>query len=83
MFNQEMSSDATILIQDILLPIHQLVVCLQSPYLSDALNESSNSTGTRSLTFREGSAIAHWRVFEYLYTGDYSDGPSIDAMYGM
>jgi hypothetical protein len=83
MFNQETSSDAAILIQDVLLPIHQLVVCLQSPYLSDALKEASDSTGTRSLTFREGSAIAYWRVFEYLYTGDYSDSPSTDTMYGM
>lgn len=83
MFNQAMASDATVFIQDIALPIHQLVVCLQSSYLSDALQKALNSTGIRSLTFLEGSAIAHWRVFEYLYTGDYSDGPFNDTMCGM
>lgn len=83
MFNRAMASDATILIQDVSLPIHQLVVCLQSSYLCDALQKALDSTGSRSLMFQEGSAIAHWRVFEYLYTGDYSDSPSNNAMSGM
>ena len=83
MFNQAMASDATVFIQNVALPIHHLVVCLQSSYLSDALRKVLDSTGVRSLTFLEGSAIAHWRVFEYLYTGDYSDSLSNDAMCGM
>jgi hypothetical protein len=82
MFNQEALSDATVWIHSALLPIHQLVVCLQSPHLSDALQDAFDCTGVRNLTFQEGSAIAHWRVFEYLYTGDYSDRPSTDAMDG-
>jgi hypothetical protein len=83
MFNQETSSDAAVLIQDVLLPIHQLVVCLQSPYLNDALKKASGSTGTKTIIFKDVSAIAHWRVFEYLYTDDYSDSISSNAMCGM
>jgi hypothetical protein len=30
------------------------------------------------LTFDNDSGAAHWRVFEYLYTGGNSDGPSHD-----
>ncbi|KAH8716755.1 hypothetical protein GQ44DRAFT_403148 [Phaeosphaeriaceae sp. PMI808] len=77
MFNQDEFSDTTVIIQNIPLPAHQLIISLQSPYLANAIQEAFVSTGARTIVFDEGSGTAHWRVFEYLYSGDYSDNLSI------
>jgi len=72
----------TVLIQTMTLPAHEIVIGLQSPYLASAIQEALATTGNRTLVFNEGSGIAHWRVFEYLYTGGYtdcSDGSSPDG----
>ncbi|KAF2187347.1 hypothetical protein K469DRAFT_570324, partial [Zopfia rhizophila CBS 207.26] len=45
----------------------------QSPYFAKAFQEAFVEGSTGTLEFQEGSGIAPWRVFEYLYTGDYSD----------
>lgn len=34
------------------------------------------------LTFGEGSGAAYWRVFEYLYTGDYSESLPTNGLQG-
>jgi hypothetical protein len=75
MFNRDALSDVTILIQNTTLPAHEIVISLQSPYLASAIQQALISTGSRALVFQEGSGMAHWRVFEYLYAGDYTDHP--------
>jgi hypothetical protein len=83
MFNRDTLSDTTILIQNITLPTHEIVIGLQSPYLAGAIEKALITTGSRTLVFQEGSGMAHWRVFEYLYTGAYTDrgdGSTPDGM---
>jgi hypothetical protein len=83
MFNQDTLSDTTVIIQNVTLPAHQFVISVQSPYLANAIQAAFSSTGTRTLTFPDGSGIAHWRVFGYLYSGDYSDIPPNKDLTGM
>ena len=72
LFNQETYSDITILIRNVTLPAHRLVICLQCPYFEDKFPDTfAQRKGI--LEFQQGSGIAYWRVFQYLYTGDYSD----------
>ncbi|KAH8702855.1 hypothetical protein GQ44DRAFT_783411 [Phaeosphaeriaceae sp. PMI808] len=44
----------------------------QSSYLEEACEEAF-SKGERILKCNQASGVEHWRVFEYLYTGDYSE----------
>ncbi|KAI1005187.1 hypothetical protein K3495_g3030 [Podosphaera aphanis] len=67
LFNNPEYSDVTIRIFDVALHAHQLVICNQSEFLKKALQQG------QTLEFTHGSGMAYWRVFEYLYTGDYSD----------
>ncbi|KAF2193629.1 hypothetical protein K469DRAFT_239450 [Zopfia rhizophila CBS 207.26] len=76
MFNEEKYSDTTVLIHGVTLHAHRLIICLQSPYFTKALKEAFVEGSTGAIEFQEGSGIAHWRVFEYLYTGNYSDSLS-------
>ena len=73
MFNNEKYSDATVLIHDVTLHAHKSVICIQSAYFAKAFQEAFVEGNLGMITFDEGSGAAHWRVFEYLYTGDYSD----------
>lgn len=76
LFNSPKYSDATVLIHDVKLPVHKPVICIQSEYFEKAFQEVFIEGSSNVLTFKVGSGAAHWRVFEYLYTGDYSDGLS-------
>lgn len=72
LFNQATYSDITILIRNVTLPAHRLIISLQSSYFEDTYSDAfAQDKGI--LEFQQGSGIAYWRVFEYLYTGDYSD----------
>ena len=74
MFNKEDYSDVTILIQGTKLYAHRFVICVQSQYFANAFQSKKFIEGEKGeIKFDEGSAIAHWRVFEYLYNGSYSD----------
>ncbi|KAJ6191976.1 hypothetical protein J3E72DRAFT_273869 [Bipolaris maydis] len=73
MFNDTRYSDATVVIYGKNLPIHKSIVCTQSKYLEKAFQDSFVEGSSGVLTFNSGSEAAHWRVFEYLYTGDYPD----------
>lgn len=73
MFNNEKYSDATVLIHDVTLHAHKAVICIQSAYFAKAFQEAFVEGNLGTITFDEGSGAAHWRVFEYLYTGNYSD----------
>ena len=46
---------------------------MQSAYFEKAFQESFAEGSSGELRFNDGSGAAHWRVLEYLYTGDYSD----------
>jgi hypothetical protein len=73
MFGDTRYTDATIHIHGVTLPVHKSVICLQSAYFEKAFQETFDEGISGVLTFNNGSGAAHWRVFEYLYTGDYSD----------
>jgi hypothetical protein len=78
MFNDTKHSDAAIVIKGITLPVHKLVICPQSKYFDKAFQDAFVEGSSGVLTFDNGNGAGHWRVFEYLYTGDYSDDLSHD-----
>lgn len=57
---------------------HKSVVCIQSEYFEKLFQEGFNEGSLWVLIFNEGIVVAYWRVFEYLYTVDYSDDLSKD-----
>ena len=82
MFNNEKYSDATIRIHDATLHAHQLVISIQSKYLEKVIQERLVEGSSVILNFQEESGPAYWRVFEYLYTGDYLDHLSTSELEG-
>jgi hypothetical protein len=79
LFTNMKHSDATVLIYEKPLPVHKSVICTQSAYFEKVFEEKRFVEGSAGvLTFNNGSGAAHWRIFEYLYTGDYSDDLSND-----
>ncbi|KAI1532888.1 BTB POZ domain-containing protein [Pyrenophora tritici-repentis] len=78
MFNDTKYSDATVVIHKKELPVHKSVICTQSEYFEKAFQGVFVEGSSGVLTFNNDSGAAHWRVFEYLYTGDYSDDLSHD-----
>ncbi|KAF3030363.1 Maltose acetyltransferase [Didymella heteroderae] len=61
-----------------ILPVHKTIMCIQSAYFEKAFQEDFVEGISGVLTFNDNSATAYWRIFEYLYTGDYSDDLSND-----
>jgi hypothetical protein len=82
MFNDAKYSDAIIRIHNVTLPVHKLVICTQSDYFEKAFQKNFIEGASGELTFKDGSGAAYWRVFEYLYTGEYSDELSINGFEG-
>ncbi|KAF1952619.1 hypothetical protein CC80DRAFT_422155, partial [Byssothecium circinans] len=78
-FNDTKYSDATVIIHGKELPVHKFVICTQSEYFAKAFQAAFVEGCSGELTFDNGSGAAYWRVFEYLYTGDYSDDLSQDS----
>ncbi|KAI9725707.1 MAG: hypothetical protein M1834_009753 [Cirrosporium novae-zelandiae] len=66
-------SDVTIYIGKIELPAHASVLAVQSRYFEKALKSRFQEGETKVFRFESGSGHAYWRVFDYLYTGTYSD----------
>ena len=60
-------------IHDITLPVHKSVICIQSQYFEKAFQKGLAEGISGVIQFTDGSGAAHWRVFEYLYTGNYSE----------
>ncbi|KAI0173168.1 BTB/POZ domain-containing protein [Hypoxylon sp. FL1284] len=75
LFNNPEHADTKIYIGAFELPAHRLILAVQSPFFEKALNGNFQESKTNSFRFVEGSAHAHWRVFEYMYTGSYSEEP--------
>ena len=73
LFNNTKYSDATIIIHHKTLPVHKPIICIQSAYFDKAFQEGFVEGSSGVLTFNDDSGAAYWRIFEYLYTGDYSD----------
>ncbi|RDL40791.1 Uncharacterized protein BP5553_00770 [Venustampulla echinocandica] len=74
LFNNKKYSDLTVYLRDIPLPAHRLILGMRSPYLEDQLQPQK--CGVIGLRFDEDNPHALWRVFEYIYTGDYADEPA-------
>lgn len=75
-FNNPDFADVKIYIGAYELPAHSLVLASQSPFFQKALNSNFREGKDKKFHFTEGSAHAHWRVFEYMYTGDYTEEPA-------
>lgn len=75
LFNRTELSDVTLLIHGKPLPAHRLVLCLQSDYFGNAFRNFIEGE-TKTMTLDAATEAAYWRVFEYMYTGDYPDSLS-------
>lgn len=73
MFDDTKYSDATICIDQRAPPVHKFVICTQSSYFEKAFRDAFAEGRSGELTFKDGKGAAYWRVFEYLYAGDYSE----------
>ncbi|OJD16639.1 hypothetical protein ACJ73_08865 [Blastomyces percursus] len=69
-------ADTTIYIGSVKLPAHKLVLATQSEYFSKAFRSSFVEGETGKFRFENGNGHAYWRVFEYMYTGKYSESPA-------
>lgn len=78
LFNNIKYSDTTVYLggSKIPFPAHRLVLGISSPYFDDALTSGFKEAKTHEFTFDKESPHALWRVFQYMYTGDYVDEPS-------
>ncbi|KAI3322874.1 BTB/POZ domain-containing protein [Xylariaceae sp. AK1471] len=75
-FNNSDHANLKIYISHYELPAHSVVLASQSPFFQKALSEIFREGKVKQFLFKEGSAHAHWRAFEYLYTGDYAEEPA-------
>jgi len=81
MFNNQEYSDVTVKIHGTKLYAHRFVICVQSRYFAKAFQAKTFKEGEMGvIEFDEDSAMAHWRVFEYLHTGHYSDDLSVEGL---
>ncbi|KAI1120483.1 BTB/POZ domain-containing protein [Nemania abortiva] len=77
LFNNPTHSDVKIYIGEHELPAHAIVLTSQSLFFEKALSEKFREGQTKEFVFKEeGRMHAHWRVFEYMYTGSYSEEPA-------
>ncbi|KAI0449638.1 BTB/POZ domain-containing protein [Xylaria acuta] len=76
LFNKPDHADVKILIGQYELPAHSVVLATQSPFFQKALSKNFREGKTKQFHFENveiGSAHSHWRVFEYMYTGNYAE----------
>jgi hypothetical protein len=72
MFKEAKFSDITFYIHGKALPAHRFVVCTQSRFFDNAFRNFAESK-SKSMNLDNATEAAYWRVFEYMYTGDYPD----------
>ncbi|KAJ8128087.1 hypothetical protein O1611_g5548 [Lasiodiplodia mahajangana] len=75
-FNNPTHSDVKIYIGEYELSAHAIVLANRSLFFEKALSGRFREGQTKEFRFTEGSMHAHWRVFEYMYTGSYSEEPA-------
>jgi hypothetical protein len=73
MFGKTEYSDATIIIYGVELPVHKVILCMQSEKMKELFDKNPNKEKPNVLTVDKGSGAAYWRIIEYIYTGNYSD----------
>lgn len=75
LFNNQKYSDTTVYLGKSKTPlkVHRVVLGSSSSYWDNIFS------GEVQEFYFENSPFAHWRVFQYIYTGDYS-GEAIDDM---
>ncbi|KAH7381197.1 hypothetical protein DE146DRAFT_278733 [Phaeosphaeria sp. MPI-PUGE-AT-0046c] len=78
MFNNTKYSDAMVVIHGKNLPVHKSVICTQSENFEKTFKENTIEGSSGVANYDDESGAAYWRMFEYLYTGDYSDDLSHD-----
>ncbi|KAK5996850.1 hypothetical protein PT974_02195 [Cladobotryum mycophilum] len=80
-FNNAHLADVTIYLGNVKLPAHSLVLASQSDYFDRALKGQLKEGIKKEFKFTDGSMQGYWRVFEYMYTGAYSQGstPCVDV----
>lgn len=61
---------------------HKLVICGKCEYFASAFDKRFKEGEQGFIELNEGSAVAHYRVIEFLYTGDYSDGVQAEGLEG-
>ncbi|KAK2763722.1 hypothetical protein FQN54_009338 [Arachnomyces sp. PD_36] len=74
--NNSRHADTTVHIYDFELPVHSVILAAQSDFFDKAFDSQMKECQSKSIHFNEGSAHAYWRVFEYIYTGNYTEDPS-------
>lgn len=81
-FNNKNLSDMTIYLSakggSIELPAHSFVLAACSVYFQKVLAADFAESKSREFTFDDENPHTYWRVFEFMYTGDYSDEPAKD-----
>ncbi|KAI0547055.1 BTB/POZ domain-containing protein [Xylaria curta] len=75
LFNNTNYADVKIQIGQYELPAHSVVLASQSAFFQKALSEKFQEGNAKQFYFKDDSAHAHWRVFEYMYTGNYTQLP--------
>ncbi|KAJ2979193.1 hypothetical protein NQ176_g3399 [Zarea fungicola] len=79
-FNNNNLSDVTIYISaksgQIELPAHSFVLAASSTYFKTALEGNFTESKSREFRFHQECPHTYWRVFEYMYTREYSDEPA-------
>ncbi|KAI0534589.1 BTB/POZ domain-containing protein [Xylaria digitata] len=76
LFNNSDYADVKIYIGQYGLPAHSVVLASQSPFFQKALKGNFQEGKDKQFRFEEGSMHAYWRVFEYMYTGEYAEEPT-------
>ncbi|EGR52930.1 uncharacterized protein TRIREDRAFT_102952 [Trichoderma reesei QM6a] len=75
-FNSKLYADVSIRLGGVEIPAHAIVLSAQSEYFKAALRSPMKEATEKKFEYKEGSMHAHWRVFEYLYRGEYSEDPA-------
>ncbi|KAM6513861.1 hypothetical protein FALCPG4_015066 [Fusarium falciforme] len=57
---------------------HSCILATRSEYFNKALGSGLKEAQSKEFRFSEGSVHAYWRVFQFIYTGDYSETTSAE-----
>ncbi|KAH7248163.1 hypothetical protein B0J15DRAFT_449434 [Fusarium solani] len=79
LFTSGQFADVTIHLGDeFVLSGHSCILATRSEYFNKALNSGLKEAHSKEFRFSEGSVHAYWRVFQFIYTGDYSEATSAE-----
>ncbi|KAI0997271.1 hypothetical protein K3495_g10914 [Podosphaera aphanis] len=77
MFDNPLYSNVNIKLAEVVVHAHNVVLSSRSKYFREKLQLTETATPSDSqakiIECLDGSSAAHWRVFEYIYTGNYSE----------